>query len=114
MGAKVGTLYPGANTSTPNTSVVLITTGDLPASYYDFVFIVCATVAAGFNCELLDSGNNVVQTIICRVPASGTTVATISGVPIGTNWEARVRPLANITGGNSAAASIIATVIDVA
>lgn len=106
---NVGTLYPGANTSTPNTSTVLVTTGDLPAGYYNFDGIFCATVAAGFNFEVLDAADSVVQTMVVRVPANGTTTASLLYIPIGTNWEVRVRPLANITGGNSAAVSIVAT-----
>lgn len=104
----VGTLYPGANTTNPTTATVLVTTGDLPAGYYMFHGIFACSAAAGFNFEILNAANAVVQTVVVRTPAANTVSIPLGYIPIGGSYEVRVRPLANITG--QAAASIVATV----
>lgn len=106
--ALLGSLFPGANTTNPTTSTVLVTTGNLNAGYYMFYGVFACSVAAGFNYEILDAADSVVQTVVIRTPAANTVTVYLGYIPIGTNYEVRVRPLANITG--QASASIVASV----
>jgi len=110
----LGTLFDGSNTTTPGTSTVLITTGDLAAGYYIFTGFFAASSNSQYNYEVLNSADVVIDTVVVIVLANTTITVSLGPIPIGTNYEVRVRPRAAIGGGNSAAVSIIATLVAIA
>jgi len=98
MSTNLGILYAGGNTVNPTTGTVLVTTGDLSAGYYMFQATFAASVASSFNYEILNAADTVMQTVIIRLAANRTETIPLGYIPIGNNWEIRVRPMGNITG----------------
>lgn len=95
----LGVLFPGASTTNPNTNAVLVTTGDLVSGNYSIQAILSTTANAAFNIEILDAANAIVQTLIVRCAANTSFSACLnSALTLGSNYEIRIRPFANITG----------------
>ena len=108
----IGLLYSGTLQTNPNTSAVLITTGNLPAGQYLFQFLIAPSTNSTYNLELLDAADAVIQTTIVRVLANSTGVFPMIGAfQLLTNYEMRIRPQTSLTGGATVAASIMSCCI---